>query len=95
MGAGQVKSHLGPHPGVPQTVQPQEEGLLRWSLCRLGLKLEGVLPSWGHGNITVLDPLDPTPWAWEAKEWFWWSVQLKQCVSRKTLYNKSWRVPLI
>ena len=33
--AGQVKSGLGPHPGVQQLVQVQGEGLQPWSLGRL------------------------------------------------------------
>ena len=32
-----------------------------------------------------LERLDPTSLAEEAKEWFWRSVQPKQCVSVKTL----------
>jgi len=35
VGAGQVKSGLGPHPGVRRPVQVQGEGLLPWSLGRL------------------------------------------------------------
>ena len=32
--AGQVRSGLGPHPGVRQLVQVQGDGLLPWSLGR-------------------------------------------------------------
>ena len=34
VGAGQVRSGLGPHPGVQQLVQVQGDGLLPWSLGR-------------------------------------------------------------
>ena len=35
VGAGQVRSGLGPHPGVQQLVQVQGEGLQPWSLGQL------------------------------------------------------------
>ena len=44
-GRGRPKSASGgPHPGVPQPVQVQGDGLLPWSLGRWGQNLAGVLP---------------------------------------------------
>ena len=89
VGAGQVRSGPGPHPGVRRPVQVQGEGLQPWSLGRLGQNLADVLPTWGHGQRDVLDLSGPNSWVGVAPEWFWRYVQLKQCISGNPLKNKS------
>jgi len=85
VGAGQVRSGPGPHPGVRRPVQVQGEGLQPWSLGRLGQNLADVLPTWGHGQRDVLDLSGPNSWVGVAPEWFWRYVQLKQCISGNPL----------
>ena len=59
MGEGQAILGQGTHQGVWRPFQVHGEGLLLWSL---GQNLDGLLPTWGHGQRDFFGPAAPNPW---------------------------------